>query len=218
MSAQTPGEKFPNQALEHSWIFQYDRGFDYLTQLPHTKDSSGQMMLGGGFAQGEGGGLADLGVATDSGYSLYADIHLSGALSAVFGRGNWGMVPGSSVQSMWTGNMGFSADGFPWVGKLPVSATQRETRSEIDASQQLDLGKPGAEWVCAAFSGEGMVHTWLCGKAVATMLLSHDGILAPSKTVDLSWFPEQMLVSERRIRESTLPRELDELATRMSNL
>lgn len=218
MSAQTPGDKFPNQGSEHSWIFQYDRGFDYLTQLPHTKHSSGQMMFGGGFARGEGGGLADLGIAMDSGQSLYADIHLSGALSAVFGRENWGTVSGPSVQSMWTGNMGFSADGFPWVGKLPASATQRENRSENIASQHHVSATPGAEWVCAAFSGEGMVHTWLCGKTVASMLLSDEGKLASSKQSDLSWFPEQMLVSEKRIRDSTLPRELDELVTRMSNV
>lgn len=59
MSAQTPGDNFPNQAADHSWLFNYDRGFDYMTQLPE-----GQMMLGGGFAQGEAGGLADLGVST----------------------------------------------------------------------------------------------------------------------------------------------------------
>ncbi|KAL6230955.1 hypothetical protein BDW75DRAFT_244365 [Aspergillus navahoensis] len=195
MSAQHPGSKFRCQGNEHSWIFNYDRGFDYLTQLPQSE--AGQiMMFGGGFAQGEGGGIADFGIPTDSELSLYADIHLSGALSAVFGRENWGSVPRRSMEQMWTGNMGFSADGFPWVGKLPVSLTQRGHIKEGH----------GAEWVSAAFSGEGMVLAWLCGKALATMLLVHDDKLLETESTDLSWFPEQMLVTEDRIERAVLPR------------
>ncbi|OOF91806.1 hypothetical protein ASPCADRAFT_133894 [Aspergillus carbonarius ITEM 5010] len=199
MSAQHPGQKFHGQGKEHSWIFNYDRGFDYLTQLPPSE--AGQMMMfGGGFAQGEGGGMADLGIATDSELSLYADIHLSGALSAVFGRDNWGRVPRQSVDQMWTGNMGFSADGLPWVGQLPDLLTQRKLQREGS----------GAEWVSAAFSGEGMVFAWLCGKALATMLLIHDDQLLETASRDLSWFPEQMLVTGERIEKAVLPRYIQD--------
>ncbi|KAJ6017804.1 hypothetical protein N7451_001183 [Penicillium sp. IBT 35674x] len=191
MSAQTPGDKFPCQAYEHSWLFNYHRGFDYLTQLP-----GGQMMFGGGFGQGELGGIAELGVARDDEMSVYIDIHLSGALSAVFGRETWGRVQGDPVQAMWTGNMAFSTDGFPWVGQLPVSATRRSSSDE----------GVGAEWVCAAFGGEGMVQCWLCGQALATMLLQQNGTLDPAVDADLSWVPEQMLVSEERLADAELPR------------
>lgn len=200
MSAQTPGDRFPCQAKEHSWLFNYERGFDYLTQL-----SDGQMMLGGGFAQGEGGGVADLGIATDSDLSLYIDIHLSGALSAIFGRQAWGRVNGDPVQAMWTGNMAFSSDGFPWVGRLPASMTRRDSDSSDSSSSSHGNG---AEWVCAAFGGEGMVQAWLCGKALAIMLLVQDRRLAPTADVDLSWFPDQMLVSEERIAAAKLPETL----------
>lgn len=196
MSAQTAGEAFPLQTFKHSWLFNYDRGFDYLTQLPE-----GQMMLGGGFANGEGGGIADLGIPTDDKLSVYIDIHLSGALSAVFGHKTWGSVQGDPVQAMWTGNMGFSTDGFPWVGELPSSATHRPQ----PAGQNH-----GAEWVCAAFGGEGMVQAWLCGKALATMLLQHDGQHAPTAESDLSWFPEQMSVSEQRFAEAEIPRTVSD--------
>ena len=81
------------------------------------------MMLGGGFVQSEDGGLADLGVSTDSDLSLYIDIHLSGALRAIFGAKDWGCVQGEPVQAMWTGSMAFSSDGFPWVGQLPGAVT-----------------------------------------------------------------------------------------------
>ncbi|OQE30682.1 hypothetical protein PENFLA_c002G10868 [Penicillium flavigenum] len=192
MSAQTPGDKFPNQAAHHSWLFNYDRGFDYMTQLP-----GGQMMLGGGFAQSEGGGLADLGVSTDSDLSLYIDIHLSGALRAIFGAKDWGCVQGDPVQAMWTGNMAFSSDGFPWIGRLPGAVTGRS-----------EHGSEGAEWVCAAFGGDGMVQAWLGGKAMATMLLAGDASLSESVSADLSWFPEQLLVSEERFAETVLPKEV----------
>lgn len=189
MSAQTPGDNFANQAAKHSWLFNYDRGFDYMTQLP-----GGQIMLGGGFAQGEGGGIADLGVSADSDLSLYVDIHLSGALRAIFGGTSWGCVQGDPVQAMWTGSMGFSMDGFPWVGRLSGAVTGR---SELESG--------GCEWVCAAFGGEGMVQTWLCGKALATMLLAQDTSLGRMVSMDLSWFPGQLLVSEKRFDEAVLP-------------
>lgn len=195
MSAQTPGDQFPHQAAKHSWLFNYDRGFDYMTQLP-----TGQMMLGGGFAQSEHGGLADIGVSTDSGMSLYIDIHLSGALRAIFGRKGWGRVQGDPVQAMWTGNMAFSSDGFPWVGRLPGSVTGR-----------TENGAAGNEWVCAAFGGEGMVQAWLCGRALATMLLDRDGTLAGTADADISpWFPSQFLVSEERLSAAGLPKEVDQ--------
>ncbi|BCS27817.1 NAD(P)/FAD-dependent oxidoreductase [Aspergillus puulaauensis] len=190
MSAQHPGTNFRSQGAEHSWLFNYERGFDYLTQLP-ASDAGEMMMFGGGFAQGQGGGISDLGVSTDSELSLYADIHISGALSAVFGRQNWGAPPGCAVEQMWTGNMGFSADGFPWVGRLPGALTGRGK----------DKDGEGAEWVSAAFSGEGMVLAWLCGKALAKMLLLHDDQL-DGESVDLTWFPEQLLVTEERARKA----------------
>lgn len=201
MSAQTPGDRFPCQATKYSWLFNYDRGFDYLTQLP-----DGQMMLGGGFSQAEGGGIADLGVPTDSELSLYIDIHLSGALSAIFGRPTWGRVQGDPVQAMWTGNMAFSADGFPWVGRLPVSVTRR---GSDDKTRDNKKDSKGAEWLCAAFGGEGMVQAWLCGRALAIMLLTQDRRLDPTVEADLSWFPDQMLVSEERIATSVLPSSVD---------
>lgn len=203
MSAQTPGDKFPLQAAKHSWLFNYDRGFDYLTQLP-----TGQMMFGGGFANGEGSGVGDLGISKDDEMSVYLDIHLSGALSAVFGHKSWGSVHGDPIQAMWTGNMAFSTDGFPWVGRLPSSATGRT---------EPVGGNMGSEWVCAAFGGEGMVQAWLCGKALSTMILKHDDELVSSADPDLNWFPEQLLVSEERVAVAEMPKTVSE-AGRQSHL
>ncbi|PIG89370.1 FAD dependent oxidoreductase [Aspergillus arachidicola] len=204
MSAQNPGSKFICQATEHSWLFNYERGFDYLTQLPPAGESSGKMMLGGGFAQGRNNGLADLGIPTDSELSLACDIHLSGALSAVFGRENWGHVAGPGVEQMWTGNMGFSSDGLPWVGQLPSSVGYAAETTKQD----------GAQWVCCGFSGEGMVQAWLSGTAVAKMLLSSDR-KHDLKPDHVSWIPEQMLLTEERLKKAGLTRVVSDRASNL---
>ncbi|KNG86205.1 putative FAD dependent oxidoreductase [Aspergillus nomiae NRRL 13137] len=204
MSAQNPGSTFICQATEHSWLFNYDRGFDYLTQLPPGGDSGKKMMLGGGFAQGRNGGLGDLGIATDSELSLPCDIHLSGALSAVFGHENWGQVDGPCVEQMWTGNMGFSSDGLPWVGQLPSSVGY-----SAEATKES-----GAQWACCGFSGEGMVQAWLSGTAVAQMLLA-SGRTHHVRSDYLSWFPEQMLLTEERLKKAGLTRAVGDRASNL---
>ncbi|KAJ5788481.1 hypothetical protein N7457_003471 [Penicillium paradoxum] len=191
MSAQCPGDNFPNQSAKYSWIFNYARGFDYMTQLP-----TGEMMLGGGFARSEGGGLGDVGVPSDADTSRAIDIHLAGALREIYGP-DWGYKNRNRVMAMWTGSMGFSTDGFPWVGRLPAAATGRP-----------DHGSEGAEWICAAFGGDGMVQAWLSGKALATMLLAQEASLSETVSEALPWFPEQLLVSEERLAEASLPVEV----------
>jgi hypothetical protein len=87
MSAQPPEQNFPSLDSKHSWLINNEHGYDYLTQLPSNETTSnGEMMLGSGLAQTRNRGLEEIGVATDFGTNIYADIHLSGALSAVFGR------------------------------------------------------------------------------------------------------------------------------------
>ncbi|KAF7894476.1 uncharacterized protein EAF01_009927 [Botrytis porri] len=201
MSAQPPGDKFKPQS-DHSWIFNYDRGFDYLTQLPVSSTSNGEMMMGGGYAQTQGGGIHEMGVSNDAELNLYANIHLRGVLGAVFAPENWGAVKESAVSAMWTGNMGFSTDGLPWVGRLPASLTERKTTT-----------MQGAEWAAAAFSGEGMVHAWLSGKALADMIRSCE----ESGSGDVSvpeWFPEAMVITEERLARSRLARDAQEEAER----
>ena len=187
MSAQTPSPRFPHQGDNRSWIFAYEKGFDYLTQLPKDELSSGEMMFGGGFVQSEGGGVEDVGVASDARMSRCVEVHLSRTLGDVFCDDDWGASGQKEVNQIWTGVMGFSTDGLPWVGKIPGRVDGR-----------------GAEWVAAGFSGEGMVHAWLCGKALVSMLMEHDiGEREPSGP---AWFPKQMIVTEERIRRTRLPK------------
>ncbi|CAD6448298.1 bb3a4030-b0be-42be-b4ec-b58eacf211c8 [Sclerotinia trifoliorum] len=195
MSAQPPGDKFKHQS-DHSWIFNYAHGFDYLTQLPISSISNGEMMMGGGYAQTQNGGIHEAGISKDSKLNMYANIHLRGVLGAVFAPDNWGALHEPAVKSMWTGNMGFSTDGLPWVGALPESLTDRITTTQTSHE--------GAEWAAAAFSGEGMVHAWLCGKALAEMILAFDAV--KGGVVIPEWFPEAMVISEERLVKARLAR------------
>lgn len=203
MSAQGPGTLFKDQGLQRSWVFNYNNGFDYLTQLPPASDgtdSNAEMMFGGGLASTVGHGVEEIGVSIDNSINLYADIHLSGALTAVFDRKQWG--PSDGVKSMWTGTMGFSCDAFPWVGELPASLTGRRFDDESSAT----------EWTAAGYSGEGMVHAWLSGKAVGIMVLVKEGILPEAAISKLhEWLPDQLRITEERVERAILPQKLSQL-------
>ncbi|KFY87908.1 hypothetical protein V500_06694 [Pseudogymnoascus sp. VKM F-4518 (FW-2643)] len=192
MSAQVPPKWFSHQGGERSWSFEYDVGFDYLTQLPKGETGGdewcggGEMMFGGGFVQAGFSGLVEMGVASDSELNENVAVHLTHGLGKAFENVGEDRF---EVKSMWTGNMGFSVDMLPWVGKLPGSLTERESGQ-------------GAEWVSVGYSGEGMVNAWLCGKALAMMILGERESIK-------EWFPQQMGISEERIRESVLERCVD---------
>ncbi|PVH81662.1 putative FAD dependent oxidoreductase [Cadophora sp. DSE1049] len=196
MSAQVPGKSFPDQS-HRSWSFIYAKGFDYLTQLlPNYPSSSplcagSELMMGGGFAQGLGGGIEDFGVATDSRpFDFHTKVHLSGILRAAFAEEKWGEEDSKPIKSMWTGNMGFTHDSLPLVGKLHSSLTGRN----------LHPKSIGSEWIAAGFNGEGMVHAWRSGVAVAQMMLED---LAPNSSYGWQeWFPDQLLVTEERLKMS----------------
>lgn len=167
------------------------------------------MMMGGGYAQTQGGGIHETGVSHDAELNMYANIHLRGVLGAVFAPENWGAVKAPAVSAMWTGNMGFSTDGLPWVGKLPVSLTKRNPTTTR-----------GAEWAAAAFSGEGMVHAWLSGKALAHMIRSAEASEneSESESADVlvpEWFPDAMVITEKRLARSRLARDAQEESERV---
>lgn len=197
MSAQRSSPIFPHQGDNRSWIFSYDKGFDYLTQLPLDEFSNGEMMLGGGFVQSEGGGVEDVGISSDDQMSRCVEAHLYRTLRDVFDGQYWGDVDQEVQESnqMWTGTMGFSVDGLPWVGRIPESTTTSEQAT-----------KQGSEWIVAGFSGEGMVQAWLCSKALVVMLSESD--LVEQRSSGLVWFPKQMIVTNERLQEARLARQV----------
>jgi len=227
MSAQRPGTSLHTHTLNglRSYVFNAGtNGYDYLTQLPTGEH---ELMFGGGFFSNVARGVADdLGSPDDSQYSLVMAAHVSGNLPLMFGLDNWGREkePDTSnadggvrwsdgrAKAFWSGVLGISADGYPWVGRLPrkvsgrrepprassISCTRSSSKSyyEIlpDDLQQKRTARPG-EWIAAGFSGEGMPQAWMSAKALAYMVLDRKDEIE-------AWFPENLRVSEERWKKA----------------
>jgi glycine/D-amino acid oxidase-like deaminating enzyme len=173
MTVQTPGSTFPHRDGKQVWSLHFRKHFDYAMQ----NHNSGEIFIGGGDVAHENYS-AHLVNPRDNEESIVAKSHLRGILPSVFGEEIAADEP-PRVKASWTGIMGFSLDGFPLLGRLPTDALER-----VNQSQQ------GAEWVAAGFSGYGMVNSWLCGRAVAEMVLGNP---IPD------WLPEQFLISPQRL-------------------
>jgi hypothetical protein len=258
--------------------------YDYLTQqLPSSSlqvassrypKPEAELMFGGGFMQGGVNDTAffhEIGNWDDSDWNPRVISYVSGALvGPYFDPVQWGAEGAASkdepeqfakgrVKMVWSGVMGYSADGMPWVGRVPESVAGRsaprtlkpsasasqesfflpDRNITVDASSDSDsesehvgatyLAKPG-EWISAGYSGEGMAHAWMCGKALAYMILGKDsetassagaatskntvGILtdyARDKVLDnmtpdnlSGWFPNAFRITEERWRKAKI--------------
>ncbi|KAI9170874.1 GTP-binding protein RHO1 [Paramyrothecium foliicola] len=208
MTAQTPGDQFPQSNGDRSWSIIYLPAFDYITQLPDAKDGTpGHVMVGGGLARSKEQGLDQFGVWDDSRMDAFPTMHLHGAMATVF-RPKWGR--GASVDKAWTGILGFTGDSMPFVGQLPSSRSTAEKGGL----------KGSGEWISAGFNGEGMVWAWLCGGAVATMILGREeehleaGVGRPEGKLS-SWFlAGDLAIDGQRLKRADLKNLANELNKR----
>ena len=67
--------------------------------------------------------------------------------------------------------MGYSGDGFPFVGQVP---------------EQEGL------WVAASFQGHGMVLCWMCARALVSMMMGKE-------EENRGWFPDVFKISGERL-------------------
>lgn len=237
MSAQRPGREL-GKSGGHDWTgtrsFVFYTGpdrtrFDYLTQLPRTSPDSaqtnsmnpcGELMFGGGFNHGgiaEPGMIDSIGNVDDSASNFGVMSFLSGALGLYF-QNHWGRESDGRdettqdqfqwdrgrVKGLWSGILSISADLQPWVGRLPETITKRQI-------QNKDSTTPSGEWISAGYSGEGMSHAWMCGTALAQMILDGFGHSARErkKTSYLDdhwsdWLPDVFLVTKQRWRAAKI--------------
>lgn len=128
------------------------------------------------------------------------------------------------AKAIWSGVLCISADLMPWVGRLSAKLSNRQCPSTLSTpvivvsrslefkgddaslSRQTLTSSPG-EWLCASYSGEGMVHAWLCAKALAFMVLGKEDEGRLNE-----WFPEAMLVSETRWKKAKVENLLDAIS------
>jgi len=184
-------------------------------------------MLGGGFAQDGDEGYEAMGNTDDTTHSKRIGAHLSGVLPRYFGEDNWGkeglpLAQGEGneewaegrVKALWSGILGISVDLLPWVGRLPPAVSGRNEpplssvvkSKNVSGGNWIHVGAAPGEWIAAGYSGEGMVHAWLSGKALAEMVLGREveGGLE-------EWFPNVMKVTEKRWKRAKAENLLDAL-------
>ncbi|OCH94234.1 FAD dependent oxidoreductase [Obba rivulosa] len=221
MTAQRPGSGLApcTRAGARSFVFHpAARGYDYLTQRPGPGPGA-ELMLGGAWAQARDGGLPTIGDADDAVLSFESTAYLAGVLPAYFGA-RWGREGAPQegereegwgegrLKAAWSGVLGISADGMPWVGRLPEKLAGRKAPRGVG----IGTGRKGAEeggagvaepgeWIAAGYSGEGMVHAWMSGKALAHMVLGCEREIE-------AWFPEMLRVTEKRWKEADVEKML----------
>jgi glycine/D-amino acid oxidase-like deaminating enzyme len=177
ITAQQPGKaaKFPTP-LPTTYSFIYKAGYEYM--IPRPLPSGGQhIVIGGGLGREPEGGANEFGTVDDSSLNPGVSKYLHGSLTGYFGSNNWGEdaedEKSRRVVQEWTGIMGATADGRPFVGEVP--------------------GMKGV-WISAGFNGHGMV---LCLKSAEALV----HMLSGGKS--LEWFPESFLITEERLHKST---------------
>ena len=222
MSAQRPGTGLPTDTCgSRAHLFNYPApGYDYLTQLPRRegKGEGGELLFGGGFRQAGRFVLSEFAVADDSVYHLGIASHVQGALPVYFGHRNWGAegVDGAReveeenspwgqgrVKAVWTGILSISVDMRPWVGRVSSvisgrAAPQRLLTTASDITVARSIAAPG-EWVSTGYSGEGMVHAWLCAHALGLMVLGLE-----NEEGMHTWFPDEYRLTEKRWKKATI--------------
>lgn len=158
--------------LERTYSFIYEGGYEYLVPRPKGAEGEGEIVMGGGLAKSPEGGLWEYGTTDDAVVEETVGRYLKETTPRYFGK-NWGEDDAEGrVKSEWTGIMGFSPDGFPFVGEV--------------------LGRKGL-WIAASFQGHGMVLAWKSAEALVEMMEGRDDEKLEA------WFPFVFRVSEVRM-------------------
>lgn len=209
MSAQLGGSNLPkagqwppytgNGSLPtgRAWSL-FRNGLDYIVQMPRQ----GEYMFGGGEGMESNRQVDQMNDSLPPDHSVAS--YLNGALPNYFGYDKWGsertdfLQPNDTAvfrgrtKRVWTGIEGGAWDSRPLVGKIPISATGRPRKNGIN----------GAEWISAAYDGEGMCYAWLSGQALGFMLLSEEKGYSGNHTLP-SWFPISFELTEERLNKNT---------------
>ena len=180
--------------LPTTFSFIYKNGYEYMIPRP-LPDGGQHIVIGGGLGRLPNAGASEFGTVDDR--SLNADIskYLQGSLAGFFGSANWGENSEEElterVVQEWTGIMGATADGRPFVGQVPAKMDYRFLSS---GTAQSTADVPWRNlWISAGFNGHGMV---LCLKSAEALVKMINNC---GSTEGLEWFPKSFLMSEERL-------------------
>ncbi|OHE93083.1 FAD dependent oxidoreductase [Colletotrichum orchidophilum] len=185
ITAHRPGSNIPETGLATTYSFIYEAGYEYMIPKPAGTQFAGDIVIGGGLVRAHDAGLGEYGTTDDSRLNPVISSYLRETTPRYFGE-DWGDDdPEGRVRAEWTGIMGFSPDGFPFVGEVP--------------------GEDGL-WVCASFQGHGMVFCWMCAKALAVMLEGSDEEDEVKRAEETekqlgSWFPDAFRITSARLAQ-----------------
>ncbi|KAF1965360.1 FAD dependent oxidoreductase [Bimuria novae-zelandiae CBS 107.79] len=190
LRGQITAQKPPQMArhpsvLPRTYSFIYAAGYEYM--IPRQLPNGGQhIVIGGGLGRLPDAGASEYGTVDDSAVNPEVSKYLRGTVAGYFGAPTTSAAEGGEaayeIVKEWTGIMGATADGRPFVGEVP--------------------GKKGM-WLCAGFNGHGMV---LCVKAAEALV----GMMGQDGGVEgLEWFPKSFLVSEERIEKVRFSGRMD---------
>ncbi len=173
VTAQRPGNRMSQNGLERTYSFVYKEGYEYMISRPAGSKFQGDIVIGGGMHVAQDDGMNEYGNTDDTVYDESSAEYLLDCTRRYFGPKNWGNDHSDGHnRRTWSGVMGFSADGYPFVGPVPDEE---------------------GLFLCASFQGHGMVLCFLCAKAAATMIEGEYG-------EDLNaWFPDCYRVTEQRM-------------------
>ncbi|KAK8078880.1 hypothetical protein PG994_002687 [Apiospora phragmitis] len=175
VTAQRPGQNMPQNGLTVTYSFIHGDSYDYMIPRPPGSRFEGDIVIGGGLHDLTDGAASEYGTTDDTGFNGVIAENLHECLPDYFGD-NWGDDHcDGRIRRAWTGIMGYSPDGCPFVGAVP-----------------------GAEnlWMAASFQGHGMVLCWMCAKALAAMIDGRDD----DELKD--WFPDAFRVKEDRLKQA----------------
>lgn len=143
---------------------------------PSTAVNAGDIVIGGGLHQLPNDGASRYGETDDSNLEPSIQTYLRDCTPRFFGE-NWGRDHDADrIKKEWSGIMGASADGLPYVGAVPDVA-------------------PGL-WMSCSFNGHGMVWCLKSAEALVGMMVGNE---AEQKVVR-QWFPQSSVVTADRMR------------------
>ncbi|KAH6614091.1 FAD dependent oxidoreductase-like protein, partial [Boeremia exigua] len=199
ITVQKPGARtsLPSP-LPNTFSFIYKDGYEYM--IPRPLSEGGQhIIIGGGLGRQPDAGASEFGIVDDASLNPGMSAYLRGSLLGYFGSTTWGESndeeASNRVVHEWSGIMGATADGRPFVGKIPGSLAYQKSEADISFRNL---------WISAGFNGHGMVQCLKSAEALVNMIDNDKkcGHKKGSASLDgLDWFPKSYIVTEERLSQ-----------------